>query len=198
MNPHNNNHNGHDHEPDHNVTTSLSNFDEQNVPSHFDQQAKMEIPNVPGWGHDIDTSNMPTHPMKKYTGDDHKRLNYERAEQQPLDVELLQSVERPSASRVFGNTLPPSGLSGKIRRAAFKYSEGKGQHWMLLLLADRVNVVEGVIDDLRRGHIPNIFAEKGWNAAWKYDRPKLVKVALMVGVTALTLILLSRKKRLSR
>src|SRR5918993_665240 len=63
---------------------------------------------IKGWGIDADPENEPTYPMKNWTGDDHKRLDYERAPQQPVDVEVLHSNERPSVSRVFGSTFPPS------------------------------------------------------------------------------------------
>ena len=66
---------------------------------------------IKGWGIDADPENEPTYPMKKYTGDDHRRLNYERAEQQPVDVEILMSNERPAVTTVFGTSTPPSGIS---------------------------------------------------------------------------------------
>lgn len=44
---------------------------------------------------------------------------------------------------------------------------------MPLLLADRVNMLEGVVDDLWSGHVPNILAEAGWHAEWKYNRTQL-------------------------
>lgn len=140
---------------------------------------------IKGWGVDADPENDPTYPMKLYTGDDHRRLDWKRPPQQPETVEILQSNERPTVSAVFGTPLPPSGLSGVIRRKAFKYSESSFGHWLPLLLADRINVVEGFLDDFRRGHIPNIFAEKGGKAAWKHNR-KGVLIRVAVG-TALTL-----------
>ena len=115
---------------------------------------------IKGWGIDADPENEPNYPMKHWNGDDHKRLNYERPEQQPLTVEKLHSNERPSVSAVFGTTCPPSGVSGMLRRHAFKYSEGKWAHWLTLLVADRVNVVEGIISDIKQGHFPNIIAER--------------------------------------
>jgi hypothetical protein len=42
------------------------------------------------------------------------------------------------------------------------------------MLADRVNAVEGVLDDLASGHVPNVFAERGWNAEWRHNRGNLV------------------------
>jgi hypothetical protein len=65
-----------------------------------------------------------------------------------------------------------------------------------LVLADRINVVEGYIDDLMHGIIPNPFAERGWQAEWKYNRKELVqKVAVGVVVTTAVVLLLSRKNK---
>lgn len=151
---------------------------------------------INGWGIDADPKNEPTYPLKNYTGDDHKRIHWVRPPLQPTTVEVLQSNERPNMTAVFGTSVPPSGLSGAIRRYAFKYSESSYGHWLPLLFADRVNVVEGIIDDLKQGHIPNIFAEKGWKAAWKYDRAGLVKkVVLTAVVTTAVVAFLGRKKK---
>ena len=151
---------------------------------------------IKGWGVDADPENEPTYPMKKYTGDDHERLNWERPPLQPETVEILHSNERPNVTAVFGATLPPSGLSGAIRRYAFKYSESEYGHWLPLLLADRVNMVEGILDDLKRGHIPNIFAEKGWKAEWKHN-PKGLATKVVAGlvVTAAIVTMFSGKRK---
>jgi hypothetical protein len=151
---------------------------------------------LPGWGIDADPTNNPTHPMKNYTGADHNRLNYTRAQQQPRSVEVLQSNERPALSRVFGTSVPPSGLSGVLRRYAFRFSEGSAGHWLTLILADRVNAIEGVADDLRKGTVPNIFAERGWDAAWKYDRKNVIrKVAVGAAVTAAVVTYVMMRKK---
>lgn len=150
-----------------------------------------------GWGIDADPKNNPTYPMKHYTGADHDRLNYDRAPQQMQNMEVLKSIERPEITRVFGSSIPPSGLSGILRRRAFKFSEGSSAHWLTLVLADRVNVVEGIIDDLAHGHVPNFFAERGWTAEWKYNRSGVIKkVAVGVAVTtALALLVAGSRKR---
>jgi hypothetical protein len=151
---------------------------------------------IVGWGIDADPENDPTYPMKNWNGADHQRFNYEKPSQQPIDVEVLHSIERPGITRVFGTSTPPSGLSGMIRRYAFKFSESTYAHWVPLVLADRINVVEGYIDDLMHGIIPNPFAERGWQAEWKYNRKELVqKVAVGVVVTTAVVLLLSRKNK---
>ena len=150
---------------------------------------------IKGWGVDADPKNEPTYPMKRYNGDDHKRLHYQRPPLQPVTVEVLHSIERPTITAVFGTSAPPSGLSGQIRRFAFTYSESSYGHWLPLVLADRVNAIEGIIDDLKRGHIPNIFAERGWKAEWKYNPKRLVqRVVVGVVITAAIVTLLKKKK----
>jgi hypothetical protein len=149
--------------------------------SGLDRKIADSHKNIEGWGIDADPENDPTYPMKHYTGADHDRLKYDRAPQQPVNVEILQSIERPAITRVFGATLPPRGLSGMLRRYAFRFGEGSSIHWMTLMLADRVDVVEGIFDDLKKGHIPNFVAERGWKAEWKYNRKGAVK-NLVVGI----------------
>lgn len=149
---------------------------------------------IPGWGIDANPEDEPNYPMKKYTGDDHQRLNWERPAQQPVDMEILHSNERPNVSAVFGTSVPLSGLSGRIRRYAFRYSESSYGHWLPLLLADRINMVEGIIDDLKHGHIPNIFAERGWKAEWKHN-PKGLAIKVLTGVLITTAVIgMLRKK----
>jgi hypothetical protein len=87
-------------------------------------------------------------------------------------------VRRPA---VFGTSTPPTGLSGVIRRAAFTYSESHWFHWLMLMGADRINVVEGVIEDLARGKVPNVPAEMGIKSEWQHNKTGLAK---KVAVTA--------------
>src|SRR5690606_446591 len=69
-------------------------------------------------------------------------------QQQPMTVEVLKSVERPEHSRTFGTRLPPRGLSGAMRRAAFRRSENDIGHWLMLVAADRVDVAESMVREL--------------------------------------------------
>ena len=169
---------------------------ETKFPSGLDRKIAETNKNIPGWGIDADPDNNPTYPMKKYTGADHDRLNYDRPPQQLEKVEVLRSIERPTVTSVFGTSVPPSGLSGMLRRYAFKFSEGSSGHWLTLILADRINVIEGIIDDIAHGHVPNFIEERGWKSEWKYNREGVIKnVAIGVVVTsAVILFLASRKK----
>ena len=40
---------------------------------------------------------------------------------------------------VFGTASPPKGLSGVLRKVAYHYPDHWARHWMLLLVADRVD-----------------------------------------------------------
>jgi len=176
---------------------SIANKEKQteNSNSNGEQNLAEQYRHIKGWGIDADPENEPTYPMKHYTGDDHKRLEYERPAQQPVDIEVLRSIERPAVSAAFGTVSPPSGLSGAIRRFAFRFSEDNLKHWFALVLADRVNVLEGFIEDIRNRHIPNIFAEKGIKAEWQYNRKSLIKRAAITTAVATTVFLLVSRKR---
>lgn len=153
---------------------------------------------IKGWGIDADPKNDPTYPFKHHTDGEHEGYSWERPELQPVTIEVLQSIERPNVSAVFGTSVPPSGLSGRIRRYAFIYSENEYGHWLPLLLADRVNMVEGLIDDVRRGRIPNIFAEKGFGAEWKHDRAGFVQRALVTAVVSVAIFSLFNGRKKSK
>jgi hypothetical protein len=144
------------------------------------EQTRIEASQIKGWGIDADRDNDPTYPMKNRNNGEHAGYSWERPTQQPTTVEILHSNERPNVSATFGTSTPPAGLSGVIRRVAFKYSESSYGHWLPLMLADRVGVVEGYLDDLTRGHIPNVFAERGWKAEWKHNRTSLM-TRILVG-----------------
>jgi hypothetical protein len=134
---------------------------------------------IKGWGVDADPKNDPTYPMKNRNDGEHAGYSWERPPQQPITIEVLHSNERQNVTSVFGTSTPPSGLSGVIRRIAFRYSESSYGHWLPLMLADRVSVMEGVLGDLKHGHVPNVFAERGWKAEWKHNRTRLVRRILV-------------------
>jgi hypothetical protein len=167
----------------------------QNTTPNINQDT-IDASSVIGWGLDADAENDPTYPIKNRNNGEHEGYSWDRPEQQPVDIEVLHSTERPNVAATFGKTIPPAGLSGVIRRGAFKYSEDAYMHWLPLMLADRVNMVEGVFQDLSRGHIPNIFSEMGWKAEWKYNRKALVtRVAVGAAVTAVLFAFLTRNRR---
>jgi hypothetical protein len=150
---------------------------------------------IKGWGVDADPKNDPTYPMKHRTNQEHEGYSWQRPPQQPITVEVLHSNERPNITAVFGTSTPPSGLSGMIRRMAFNYSESSYGHWLPLMLADRVNVVEGVLEDFRHGQAPNIFEELGWRAEWEHNRENLMwRVLIGAALTSAAIAYLHNRR----
>jgi len=139
-----------------------------------------EYAHIEGWGADLDHANRPAYP-KERTPPRLENVHWDHPEQQAQTVEILQSNERPRITPVFGTTMPPSGVSGNMRRFAFKFSENDIRHWLVLMAADRVDMVEGLVDDLSRGHIPNVFAEMGGRAELRHNPAGVARKALVVG-----------------
>lgn len=150
---------------------------------------------IPGWGVDADPSNNPTYPIRHLEDQKTRGLTWTRPVQQDPDVEILRSIEHNRLPAVVGTSTPPSGLSGVIRRYAFRRSESDWWHWLLLMGADRLNVVEGVIEDVAQGKVPNIPAEMGARAEWRHNKKGVAtKVAVVAGVS-LALFAVFRKGR---
>lgn len=151
---------------------------------------------IVGWGADLDESNRPAYPRERTP----PRLEGLTGEQpppqptpQPQHMEVLKSVEHPVRPPIFGTGPAPSGLSGSIRRYAFDFSENDLRHWLLLLFADRVNVGEGLVADLARGHVPNIYAEMGGRAELQHNPLGAArKAAVLAGLIGVAYVVLRR------
>ena len=156
--------------------------------------SRQELQHIQGWGADLDRKNRPGVPMERTPP---RFINQPEGDppQQQEKVEILVSSERPGITQVFGTVQPPSGLSGMIRRLAFKASENDIRHWLLLLLADRVNMVEGIADDLAHGKVPNVLGEMGIKAAWKHDRAGVVRKAAIGAAVVAALVVLAKRRR---
>lgn len=95
---------------------------------------------IPGWGVDLDPKDRPSVPRERRdlaTG-----AHWEFPERQEEKVPRERSIEHKFLTPVFGTSTPPSGVSGTLRRFAYRYSEGRAAHWLILLAADRVNAWE--------------------------------------------------------
>ncbi len=176
----------------------MEHFTDESSPAQEDSPVihklqQNDMSHIKGWGVDANPKNDPTYPMRQRTQDFHD-YDWERPTQQNSNLEILQSTERPNLTAVYGTSTPPSGLSGRIRRLAFKYNESKIGHWLFLLIADRVNVVEGLVTDVAQGHVPNIFAESGIKAEWKHNPQAVVTKAVVgVAIVATIALILHRK-----
>jgi hypothetical protein len=150
---------------------------------------------IQGWGADLDPQARPAFPRER-TPPRFINKHWDDLEHQKPTVKVFHSNERPGLTPVFGTAQPPSGLSGMMRGAAFRYSENDLRHWFMLMAADRVNVVEGILDDLGRGHVPNLFREMGGPAEWRHNRAGFVRKAAIAGaIVGVLLVINSRRRR---
>jgi len=173
------------------VTTTPST--EEGAPTYVErtdpverQSRHRETGHIHGWGADVDPHNRPAYP-KERTPPRLDGVHWQEPERQrPPPHRIHHSTERPGITPVFGTSVGPSGLSGKMRDLAFMYSENDLRHWFILIGADRVNMVEGLLDDLAHGHVPNLWKEMGLASEWRYNRKAFVtKAAVLAGATAL-------------
>ena len=116
---------------------------------------------IPGWGADLDPKDRPSVPREIYdpgaTG-----AHWDFPERQPEKWPRERSIEHTQLTPVFGTSTPPKGLSGVIRKYAYReYSEGRAAHWLLLILGDRVDAVESHLRSLVSLRPDNPITETG-------------------------------------
>jgi hypothetical protein len=114
---------------------------------------------IPGWGVDLDPRDRPAVPREldpSISGADGE-LPERQVEKWPRE----RSIEHAFLTPVFGTSTPPKGLSGIMRKFAYRYSEARAVHWLILVAADRVDSVESNLQSFFTGHPDNPIAETG-------------------------------------
>ncbi|MFB1298283.1 hypothetical protein ACAG24_022470 [Mycobacterium sp. pW049] len=117
---------------------------------------------IPGWGADLDPEDRPSVPKLRHDLDSGAHWDFpdRQAETTPRE----KSIEHRFLTPVFGTAQPLRGLSGAVRRAAYRYSEGRAAHWLILLLGDRIDVLESRILAALSGRPDRMIAELGLRA----------------------------------
>lgn len=104
---------------------------------------RMEHHDRPVKGADAAMSERPGVPMEKPS---HEPLTPATRWREPERMRNVPAVTRrmelKQMTPVFSTAYPPKGLSGAIRRKAYRLPETHARHWMTLLLADRVELWE--------------------------------------------------------
>jgi hypothetical protein len=120
---------------------------------------------IPGWGADLNKEDRPSVPKLKFleTG-----AHWDFPERQPEKWPRERSIEHRFLTPVFGTAQPPSGLSGAMRKFAYKFSEGRAAHWMILLYADRVDAAEHHLRSLLTLRPDNPITETGIKAEFTH------------------------------
>ncbi len=109
------------------------------------------------------------------------------------------SNEHPGLTPVFGEACPPHGLSGLLRDYAYQFGEATNRHWLTLMLADRIDIVESMVVDALRGRPDNYLHEKQWGRKAEHvdarTRTLMVVGAAALGAVALGVMLNRRSSR---
>ncbi|MFC8041434.1 hypothetical protein ACFUOZ_18945 [Paenarthrobacter sp. NPDC057355] len=168
---------------------------------------------IPGWGADLDPADRPSYPREQpgiETG-----AHWDFPERQPEKWPRERSVEHAFLPPVFGTSTPPAGVSGAIRKYAYKYSEGRAAHWLLLVAADRVDAWEhhlrsfatlrpdnpitetGVLSEFSRGGVRSRVGQKRVDLNHQWMDPIIVGApwALAAGGLAVVVLRGLRKRR---
>ena len=153
-----------------------------------------QLQGIPGWGSDLDRKNRPAVPMER-TPPRFIHVPAGQPVQQAQTVEVFCSPERPGITPLFGTAQPPKWLSGAIRRLAYKLPENDLRHWLMLVAADRVNMVEGIVEDLAQGHVPNVLGEMGIRSELRYNPAGLVRKALITTAVVGGIMALRNRRR---
>jgi hypothetical protein len=99
-------------------------------------------PMVSGWGVDVREEDRPGVP--KETRPPEPLSNRIAIDQQVHGPLAVRDASRP-VTPVYASAVPPRGLSGILRRAAYRVPDYKPRRWMMLLIADRIDVMEHAI-----------------------------------------------------
>lgn len=158
------------------------------------RQAVDHSARIRGWGSDLEPSRRPGVPRDK-APEIGGELLYPGIPPQVPRIRIHKSTEHGQLPPVFGTACPPRGLSGWIRDRAYKLSEGRASHWMTLMVADRVDVLEDVLREMAHGRVPNIAKEMGLRSEWKYNRKRVIRNAAIAGLCIGALVGLSRARK---
>ena len=117
---------------------------------------------IPGWGVDLDPAVRPNDPKLQWKDDLTGALS-ETTERQAERWPRERSIEHGQLTPVFGTSCPPKGLSGVMRKVAYRrYSEAQVGHWLLLLASDRVDAWESHLRSLATLHPDDPVTQVRW------------------------------------
>ncbi|WP_416402982.1 hypothetical protein [Arthrobacter sp. LFS091] len=114
---------------------------------------------IPGWGADLDPADRPSYPRERPGIETGARWDFPERQEERWPRE--RSVEHAFVTPVFGTSAPPKGVSGAVRKYAYKYSEGRAAHWLLLIAGDRIDAWEHHLRSLATLRPDNPITETG-------------------------------------
>jgi hypothetical protein len=122
---------------------------------------------IPGWGADLDPKDRPAVPRERFapevTG-----AHWDFPDRQTNQPGRERSIEHEFLTPVYGTVAPLHGVSGAIRRHAYRYSEGRAAHWLLLIAGDRVEATGAHLRSFASRRPDNPLTETGLRAEFTH------------------------------
>ncbi len=115
---------------------------------------------IPGWGVDLDPRDRPAVPKERFD-QNLSGAHWDFPERQEEKWPHERSIEHKFLTPVFGTSSPPRGFSGLMRKFAYRYSEGRSAHWLILMAADRIDAVESHLRSFLTLHPDNPITATG-------------------------------------
>ena len=95
---------------------------------------------IPGWGADASFDKRPGFPGERTPPSPLVNIpGY--PQRQTLGRPTVHGRGRP-LTPVYGTACPPRGISGILRRLAYRAEDYKARRWLLLVIADKIDVIE--------------------------------------------------------
>lgn len=94
-----------------------------------------------GWGSDHSPLDRPGVPRESDPPQPLASAHWLRPEQQQSDTQPLVG-HGMQLTPVFSSAVPARGVSGALRRLAYRIPDYRARRWLLLMVADRVDVLE--------------------------------------------------------
>lgn len=102
-------------------------------------QAMQEVTRPPYWGVDRDPARRPGVPMMRANPRPLPNTHFPPEPQEGEPTSPRHGRPNKPMPPVFGTAVPLRGLSGVIRRLAYRYPDHHPRHWLLKFLGDRVD-----------------------------------------------------------
>lgn len=116
---------------------------------------------IPGWGADLNPLDRPSVPKLQFDPE-RTGAHWDFPDRQEETYPRERSIEHKMLTPVFGTAVPLKGVSGAMRRLAYKrYSEARAAHWLILLAADRVDAFGAHVTSLATLRPDNPVTETG-------------------------------------
>lgn len=136
---------------------------------------------MPYWGADLPPENRPGIPMEREPRPI-EGAHWTTPEKQKASVRVLKRPLLDELTPVFGTAQPPRGVSGLLRTAAYRIPSHRAGHWLILIFADRVDVMESTFRRLLPFALPLAMVGMGLSRRAGKRRKRLFGIPAMLGL----------------